>query len=117
MNVIQVTHPGKVLPEVLAASIYAVACILLYNGMSGISLPLEPVDSLTTMVSATGIGHSDTGRNNGMNPNNSPNSFGYSGLHQRPYLHHQRGGTHISKARQTRICHQIIMSKYLFHLG
>ncbi|KAM3221572.1 DExH-box ATP-dependent RNA helicase DExH6 [Capsicum annuum] len=93
----KVTHPGKVLPEVLAASIYAVACILLYNGMSGISLPLEPVDSLTTMVSATGIGHSDTGRNNGMNPNNSPNSFGYNALHQRPYLHHQRGGTHISK--------------------
>ncbi|KAK4341799.1 hypothetical protein RND71_037615 [Anisodus tanguticus] len=69
------THPGKVLPDVLAASIYAMSCILSYNGMAGISLPLEPMDLLTTMVNATEIGQSDPGRNNGMdmNPNNSPN--------------------------------------------
>ncbi|KAK4355822.1 hypothetical protein RND71_024793 [Anisodus tanguticus] len=92
----KVTRPGKVLPEVLAASIYAMACILSYNGMSGISLPLEPVDSLTTMVSATEIGQSDPGRNNGMdmNPNNSP---GYNGRHQHPYMHHHGGGIHVSK--------------------
>ncbi|XP_060186851.1 DExH-box ATP-dependent RNA helicase DExH6 [Lycium barbarum] len=95
----KVTHPGKVLPEVLAASIYAMACILSYNGMSGISLPLESVDSLTTMVSATEIGQSDPGWNSGMymNPNNSPSSFGHNSRHQRPYMHHQRGGIHVSK--------------------
>lgn len=95
----KVTHPGKVLPEVLAASVNAMACILSYNGMSGISLPLEPVDSLTTMVSATEIGQSDPGWNNGMdmNPNIPPNSFGYHGRHQHPNMHHQRGGIHISK--------------------
>ncbi|KAJ8532620.1 hypothetical protein K7X08_012543 [Anisodus acutangulus] len=95
----KVTHPGKVLPDVLAASIYAMSCILSYNGMAGISLPLEPMDLLTTMANATEIGQSDPGRNNGMdmNPNNSPNSFGYNGWHQRPYMHHQRGGIHVSK--------------------
>ncbi|KAK6784734.1 hypothetical protein RDI58_018189 [Solanum bulbocastanum] len=95
----KVTHPGKVLPEVLAASINAMGCILSYNGMSGISLPHEPVDSLTTMVSATEIGQSDPGWNNrmDMNPNISPNSFGYNGQHQRPNMHHQRGGIHVSK--------------------
>ncbi|CAN4084548.1 unnamed protein product [Withania somnifera] len=94
----KVTHPGKVLPEVLAASIYAMACILSYNGMSGISLPLEPVDSLTTMVSATEISQSP-GRNNGMdiNPKIPPNSFGYNGRQQRPYVQRQRGNVHTSK--------------------
>ncbi|KAG5596422.1 hypothetical protein H5410_037654 [Solanum commersonii] len=95
----KVTHPGKVLPEVLAASINAMGCILSYNGMSGISLLHEPVDSLTTMVSATEIGQSDPGWNNrmDMNPNISPNSFEYNGRHQRPNMHHQRGGIHVSK--------------------
>uniref|UniRef100_M1AC95 ATP-dependent RNA helicase n=1 Tax=Solanum tuberosum TaxID=4113 RepID=M1AC95_SOLTU len=91
------------------------SCILSYNGMSGISLLHEPVDSLTTMVSATEIGQSDPGWNNiiDMNPNISPNSFEYNGRHQLPNMHHQRGGIHVSKVRQTGINHQIIMSKIL----
>ncbi|CAA0836936.1 helicase in vascular tissue and tapetum [Striga hermonthica] len=51
----KVKHPKKVLPEHLGASLYAIACILSYDGMSGISLPNEPVDSLASMVSATDI--------------------------------------------------------------
>lgn len=87
----KVTHPGKVLPEVLAASINAMGCILSYNGMSGISLPHEPVDSLTTMVGATEIGQSDPGWNNRMDMN--PNI-----RHQHPNMHQQRGGgIHVSK--------------------
>uniref|UniRef100_M1AC94 RNA helicase n=1 Tax=Solanum tuberosum TaxID=4113 RepID=M1AC94_SOLTU len=98
-NTVKVTHPGKVLLEVLASSINAMSCILSYNGMSGISLLHEPVDSLTTMVSATEIGQSDPGWNNiiDMNPNISPNSFEYNGRHQLPNMHHQRGGIHVSK--------------------
>ncbi|KAL6554433.1 hypothetical protein OROMI_020106 [Orobanche minor] len=57
----KVKHPHKLLPEHLGASLYAVACILSYDGMSGISLPTEPVDSLATMVSATDIGQTDHG--------------------------------------------------------
>ncbi|XP_004243616.2 DExH-box ATP-dependent RNA helicase DExH6 isoform X1 [Solanum lycopersicum] len=87
----KVTHPGKVLPEVLAASINAMGWILSYNGMSGISLPHEPVDSLTTMVGATEIGQSDPGWNNRMDMN--PNI-----RHQHPNMHQQRGGgIHVSK--------------------
>ncbi|XP_015082740.1 DExH-box ATP-dependent RNA helicase DExH6 isoform X2 [Solanum pennellii] len=87
----KVTHPGKVLPEVLAASINAMGCILSYNGMSGISLPHEPVDSLTTMVGATEIGQSDPGWNNRMDMN--PNI-----RHQHPNMHQQRGGgIHVPK--------------------
>ncbi|CAI9787125.1 unnamed protein product [Fraxinus pennsylvanica] len=48
----KVTHPRKVLPEHLSASLNAMACILSKDGMSKISLPLEPVDSLSTMISA-----------------------------------------------------------------
>lgn len=51
-------HPNEILPPVLAASVYAVACILSYDGLSGVSLPTEPVDSLTSMVNATKIGKS-----------------------------------------------------------
>ncbi|GER54025.1 ATP-dependent RNA helicase [Striga asiatica] len=51
----KVKHPKKVLPEHLGASLYAIACILSYDGMSGISLPNESVDSLASMVSATDI--------------------------------------------------------------
>ncbi|KAK6116331.1 hypothetical protein DH2020_049958 [Rehmannia glutinosa] len=52
----KVKHPQKILPEHLGASLYATACILSYDGMSGISLPNGPVDSLATMVSAADIG-------------------------------------------------------------
>ncbi|XP_041991533.1 LOW QUALITY PROTEIN: DExH-box ATP-dependent RNA helicase DExH6-like [Salvia splendens] len=53
----KVTKPRDVLPEHLGASLYAIACILSYDGMSGISLPPEPVDTLTTMVSVADISH------------------------------------------------------------
>ncbi|KAL6570508.1 hypothetical protein OROGR_000058 [Orobanche gracilis] len=58
----KVKHPHKVLPEHLGASLYAVACILSYDGMSGISLPTEHVESLAKMVSATDIGQTDHGK-------------------------------------------------------
>ncbi|KAL0307181.1 UNVERIFIED_CONTAM: DExH-box ATP-dependent RNA helicase DExH6 [Sesamum radiatum] len=50
-----VTNPQRVLPKHIAASLHAIACILSYDGMSGIPLPSEPVDSLATMVSAANI--------------------------------------------------------------
>ncbi|KAL1560914.1 DExH-box ATP-dependent RNA helicase DExH6, variant 2 [Salvia divinorum] len=53
----KVTKPRDVLPEHLGASLYAIACILSYDGMSGISLPPEPVDTLTTIVSVADISH------------------------------------------------------------
>ncbi|KAL5976174.1 hypothetical protein ACLOJK_020504 [Asimina triloba] len=52
---IEVKHPRKVLPPALGASVYAIACILSYDGLSGISLHLESVDSLTSMVNAAGL--------------------------------------------------------------
>ncbi|CAA2971723.1 D -box ATP-dependent RNA helicase D 6-like isoform X1 [Olea europaea subsp. europaea] len=55
----KVTHPRKVLPEHLGASLYAIACVLSYDGMSEISLPLETVDSLSTMIRAADIGQSN----------------------------------------------------------
>lgn len=51
----QITHPGKDLPELLAASIHAIANVLSYDGLSGINKPLESVDSLTSMVRETDI--------------------------------------------------------------
>ena len=58
---IQITHPGKDLPELLAASIQAVANVLSYDGLAGINAPLESVDSLTSMVRETYIGHPENG--------------------------------------------------------
>ncbi|CAA2986398.1 D -box ATP-dependent RNA helicase D 6-like isoform X1 [Olea europaea subsp. europaea] len=52
----KVTHPRKVLPEHLGASLKAMSCILSKDGMSEISLPLEPVDLSSTMISAANIG-------------------------------------------------------------
>ncbi|KAJ0910906.1 putative hydrolase [Helianthus annuus] len=52
----KITHPGKDLPELLAASIHAIANVLSYDGLSGINGPLESVDSLTSMVRETNIG-------------------------------------------------------------
>nr|XP_027064625.1 DExH-box ATP-dependent RNA helicase DExH6-like isoform X1 [Coffea arabica] len=66
-----VTNPGKVLPEMLGASIYAIACILSYDGMSGISLPLEAVDMLASLVDTTVIGQSDPGRKKRVGQNSS----------------------------------------------
>lgn len=41
------------LPPILGASVYAIACILSYDGLSGISLCSEPVDLATSIVNAT----------------------------------------------------------------
>ncbi|KAM0016029.1 putative RNA helicase [Helianthus debilis subsp. tardiflorus] len=58
----KITHPGKDLPELLAASIHAIANVLSYDGLSGITGPLESVDSLTSMVRETNIGQPGAGR-------------------------------------------------------
>ncbi|KAK9076312.1 hypothetical protein SSX86_004646 [Deinandra increscens subsp. villosa] len=52
----KITHPGKDLPELLAASIHAIANVLSYDGLSGIVGPLESVDFLTSMIRETDIG-------------------------------------------------------------
>ncbi|KAI3812291.1 hypothetical protein L1987_16998 [Smallanthus sonchifolius] len=44
----KITHPGKDLPALLAASIYAIANVFSYDGLSGIIAPLESFDSLTS---------------------------------------------------------------------
>ncbi|CAI9111904.1 OLC1v1012242C1 [Oldenlandia corymbosa var. corymbosa] len=69
----KVTNPGKVLPEMLVASIYAIVRILSYDGMSGIPLPSESVDMLASMVDSTAIGPSTNGRGKGIGHN--PRSF------------------------------------------
>ncbi|KAL8478072.1 hypothetical protein ACS0TY_030098 [Phlomoides rotata] len=66
----KVTHPKKVIPENLGASLYSIACILSYDGMSGISLP-ESVDSLATMVSSTDIGNNNHGKKTRNQPSNN----------------------------------------------
>ncbi|KDP25957.1 hypothetical protein JCGZ_22947 [Jatropha curcas] len=68
----KVTHPRKTLPPALEASMYAIASVLSYDGLSGIPLPLESVDSLTSMVYATGIDNSP-GRREAMNQ--GPSNF------------------------------------------
>ncbi|KAB5557411.1 hypothetical protein DKX38_008320 [Salix brachista] len=66
----KVTHPHKELPPALGAYAYTTACILSNDGLSGISLPRESVESLTSMVHATEIDKSTSGRRGtGQNPN------------------------------------------------
>nr|XP_043639978.1 DExH-box ATP-dependent RNA helicase DExH6-like [Erigeron canadensis] len=60
----KITHPGKDLPEILAASLRAIAKVLSYDGLSGIYTPLESVDSLTSMVKDTDIGQPVRSSNN-----------------------------------------------------
>ncbi|KAK6919770.1 Helicase-associated domain [Dillenia turbinata] len=48
-------HQTELLPPVLGASIYSIACMLSYDGLSALSLPSDSVDSLTSMVDATEI--------------------------------------------------------------
>ncbi|XP_019193302.1 PREDICTED: DExH-box ATP-dependent RNA helicase DExH6-like [Ipomoea nil] len=60
----RVTYPSKELPEALCASMYAFACILSFDWMNGISLPCEPIDSLTTMVRSAEISESPSGKKN-----------------------------------------------------
>lgn len=58
----KVKYPRKVLPPALGASVYAIACILSYDALSGIPIDLESVDTLTSMVNATGIEKSTSGK-------------------------------------------------------
>ena len=58
------------LPPALGAYAYTTACILSNDGLSRISLPGESVESLTSMVHATEIDKSTSGRRGtGQNPN------------------------------------------------
>ncbi|XP_076906180.1 DExH-box ATP-dependent RNA helicase DExH6-like [Bidens hawaiensis] len=75
----KITHPGKDLPELLAASIQAIANVLSYDGPSGINGPLESVDSLTSMVGETNIGRGS-------------NNFLRSLLSNDSQHHHQKHG-------------------------
>ncbi|KAG8387134.1 hypothetical protein BUALT_Bualt03G0221700 [Buddleja alternifolia] len=63
----KVTHPRDVLPQHLGASLYATACILSYDGMSGISLPLEPNDSFDTTVNPADVNQPNQGNKKGTN--------------------------------------------------
>lgn len=85
----KVKHPREVLPPVLGASVFAVACILSYDGLSGIQLPLESVDSLTSMVSAAEIDKSAPGMIEiGQNSNGFLKSpMGHLVRHGRPHYH------------------------------
>ncbi|CAB4273968.1 unnamed protein product [Prunus armeniaca] len=49
----KVTHPRKVLPPGLGASVYAIACALSYDGLTGISFPKESEESLTSVENET----------------------------------------------------------------
>ncbi|XP_071703468.1 DExH-box ATP-dependent RNA helicase DExH6-like [Rutidosis leptorrhynchoides] len=69
----KITHPGKDLPELLAASIHAISNVLSYDGLSGINAPLESVDYLTSMVRETDIGEPGSDANKGQFKNT--NSF------------------------------------------
>lgn len=51
----KVTHPRQPLPQALGASVYAIACVLSYDGLSGVTWPAESMESLSSMVSATEI--------------------------------------------------------------
>ncbi|KAK1304527.1 putative pre-mRNA-splicing factor ATP-dependent RNA helicase [Acorus calamus] len=51
----KVKNPRSDLPPALGASMYAIACVLSYDGLSGVHPALESVDSLTSMVNTTGI--------------------------------------------------------------
>lgn len=88
------THAREVLPPMLGASVYAIACILSYDGLSGISLSLESVDSLTSMVNATEIDNSASGRRRmGQNPNNFLKTLMSHGTrHKSPSKHHKNKG-------------------------
>ncbi|KAB8472942.1 hypothetical protein FH972_025307 [Carpinus fangiana] len=80
----KVTHPKTMLPPVLGASMHAMAYILSLDGLSGISVPIEAVDRLTSMVNATEIDKSAQGRREGMvqNSNGFPRPLMSHGTHQ-----------------------------------
>ncbi|XP_030929402.1 DExH-box ATP-dependent RNA helicase DExH6 isoform X1 [Quercus lobata] len=95
----KVTHPRTDLPPVLAASMHALARILSYDGLSGVSFPLESVDSLTSMVNATEIDKYSPGKKKEMvqNPNGFLRSLTTQGTPKRFPCHHHNTRVPASK--------------------
>ncbi|XP_059449723.1 DExH-box ATP-dependent RNA helicase DExH6-like isoform X3 [Corylus avellana] len=86
----KVTHPKTMLPPVLGASMHAMTRILSLDGLSGISVPLEAVDRLTSMVNATEIDKSAPGRSKGL----VQNSNGFLRSLMNPRTHQQSPSRH-----------------------
>ena len=78
---------------------HALACILSYDGLSGVSLPLESVDSLTSMVNATEIDKYSPGKKKEMvqNPNGFLRSLTTQGTPKRFPCHHHNTKVPASK--------------------
>ncbi|KAF5744051.1 ATP-dependent RNA helicase DHX36-like isoform X1 [Tripterygium wilfordii] len=62
----KVTHPHEQPPPVLEVSTLAIAYVLSYDGLSGVSLPRESVESLTSILHATEINSSKQEMSKGM---------------------------------------------------
>ncbi|KAK9152429.1 hypothetical protein Syun_010738 [Stephania yunnanensis] len=98
----KVENPRKVLPPALGASVFAIACILSYDGLSGVPQPSKSVDSLTSMVKAAVINNATPGQQhqsqNSINQKGKdPNHSNISGLlrwlmNENSYLHDDRPG-------------------------
>ncbi|XP_059664898.1 DExH-box ATP-dependent RNA helicase DExH6-like [Cornus florida] len=87
----KVTHPKKVLPQLLEASVYAISCVLSYDGMSGVSLSLKSVDALTSMVNATEIDQESGRKKMGQNPNGFMRSLMWNDNPQNFPSNHNKG--------------------------
>ncbi|KAL2906955.1 DExH-box ATP-dependent RNA helicase DExH6 [Bienertia sinuspersici] len=61
----KVTNPRQVLPPAMGTSVYAIACVLAYDGLIGTSFLEESVDTLTSMVSNAAIDNSSAGKEKG----------------------------------------------------
>ncbi|KAJ0111776.1 hypothetical protein Patl1_01411 [Pistacia atlantica] len=98
----KVTHPRAALPPALEASIHGIACILSYDGLSGISFPSEPVDSITSMIQGTEIDKSMGGRSRdtGHSPNNFLRSLMNHNTHQNSALHIHKNREHFKGSRK-----------------
>lgn len=70
---------------------YAFACILSYDWMNGISLPPEPIDSLTTMVGSAEISESQSGKKKGVTEKNYLKSLVCHDSLQNSHMYHSRG--------------------------
>ncbi|KAJ8753423.1 hypothetical protein K2173_019822 [Erythroxylum novogranatense] len=93
----KVLQPQKVLPPALAASVYATAGILSFDGISGISLPVESVESLTSMVHATEINKPSPGkRRMSQNANSFPESVMSCSLQQSSPSRRRKGRRPLS---------------------
>lgn len=52
----KISNPRRLLSPPLGASIYAIACLMAYDGLTGISLPMaSPVDILTSLMNAPAV--------------------------------------------------------------